>query len=194
MDEDHHDDSADGQYLHMAEALRWEMEKPAAGRGEWVMLVEDDFPICYGERGWDVVRRIMKILEDSRATEKSLPRIRAGFVGTGGSGLIMHRSLLPYLSQILRTHAASKTVLPAGFPRRPPDVVIQDCLVGDDPSCPKGNPSENIPAMVIPSRLMMDHIGGMASTNVHKAANSDKWRCGWRHPFHGRPEVEVVVV
>jgi hypothetical protein len=40
----------------------------------------------------------------------------------------------------------------------------------------------------------MDHIGGMFSTNTHKAVNSDKWRCGWRHAFHGMEEVDVVVV
>jgi hypothetical protein len=48
--------------------------------------------------------------------------------------------------------------------------------------------------MIITSRLVMDHIGGMSSTNEEKAKNSDKWRCGWRHPFHGRTEVDVVVV
>jgi hypothetical protein len=48
--------------------------------------------------------------------------------------------------------------------------------------------------MIISSRLVLDHIGGMATTTEGKRLNSDRWRCGWRHPFHGFDGVEVVVV
>ena len=50
------------------------------------------------------------------------------------------------------------------------------------------------PASCISSRIVLDHIGGMATTIEGKALNSDKWRCGWRHPFHGDDRVNVVVV
>jgi hypothetical protein len=48
--------------------------------------------------------------------------------------------------------------------------------------------------LLITSRLVMDHIGGAASTALGRVYDEGKWRCGWRHPFHGREEVDVVVV
>lgn len=88
--------------------------------------------------------------------------------------------------------------------RRPADIIIQDCLLGVDPLCPTASPSEDTaediwfarkqPTMVITSRLVMDHIGGNASTAKGRVYDLNKWRCGWRHPFHGRPEVTVVPV
>lgn len=88
--------------------------------------------------------------------------------------------------------------------RRPADIIIQDCLLGVDPLCPTAFSSKDMPesvwfarrepTMVITSRLVMDHIGGHASTTKWRVYDSDQWRCGWRHPFHGRPEVIVVPV
>jgi hypothetical protein len=49
-------------------------------------------------------------------------------------------------------------------------------------------------SLIISSRMVLDHIGGMATTTEGKLWNNDKWRCGWRHPFHGQDGVEVVVV
>jgi hypothetical protein len=40
----------------------------------------------------------------------------------------------------------------------------------------------------------MEHIGGQASTALGRMYEKGKWVCGWRHPFHGREEVDVVVV
>lgn len=186
VDRDSHPDYVSGQYLHLAEAFRWVVEK--SPKAEWVMLVEDDFPICQGDRGWNSVRQVMQVLENSRQKGNPIPTKQGGFVGTGGSGLIIHHTTLPILSLLLHTHAETASRLPLGVSRRPADVVLQDCLLGVDPLCAQGK------KLVITSRLVMDHIGGMVTTNPYKALNSDKWRCGWRHPFHGRPQVEVVIV
>ncbi|KAF5383759.1 hypothetical protein D9615_003508 [Tricholomella constricta] len=189
VDTDSHPDSVSGQYLHIAEAFRWSTEQSV--KAEWVMLVEDDFPICGGERGWDAVRRVMQILESTRSPSTKALNRQGGFVGTGGSGLIFHRTMLPVLILLMRTHAETASRLSPTTVRRPADLVMQDCLLGADPLCPQ-KPEGG--GLVITSRMVMDHIGGMATTNQNKAFNDDKWRCGWRHPFHGRRQVEVVVV
>lgn len=208
QDQDTHPDAWSGHYLHLAEAFRWVSDpRPNRHEAEWVMLIEDDFPICAGEVGKDALRKVLAILESSRpppddSTLHPLPRRRAGFIGTGGSGLIIHRTMLPILQAILRLHAEKHSKLPEGLQQRPPDVVMQDCILGRDPLCPIARDElclnqESKPAtcgMVITSRLVMDHIGGMFSTTRGKMKNSDKWRCGWRHAFHGAKGVEVVVV
>jgi hypothetical protein len=79
VDLDTHPDDIDGQYLHLAEAFRWILEDDTK-HGEWVMLVEDDFPICYGIKGWDVITTVVARLERDRLEGN----IRSGFVGTGG--------------------------------------------------------------------------------------------------------------
>lgn len=128
------------------------------------------------------------------------------------SGLIVHRSLLPLLSFILRAHAAIDSPLPGHMRRRPADLIIQDCLLGLDPLCPQPFSHHKYHSLtgeeaadqlmdesgggslIITSRLVMDHIGGAASTTKGTVYEPGKWRCGWRHPFHGREEVDVVVV
>lgn len=92
----------------------------------------------------------------------------------------------------MKTHAEIASKISPDATRRPADLVIQDCLLGKDPLCPQQQRGGG--GLIITSRMIMDHIGGMATTNKDKAYNQDKWRCGWRHPFHGRPEVEVVLV
>lgn len=72
-DMDIHADSYPSQHLHVAEAFRWASEKPSPA--EWVMLVEDDFPLC-GEWGWQGILAVMsKLQHDGKY---------GGFVGTGG--------------------------------------------------------------------------------------------------------------
>jgi hypothetical protein len=75
-------DSKAGQYLHLAEALRWASEGRKHEAAEWVLLVEDDFALC-GEWGWMGVVGVMKKLEKGRRSESVLDRL-GGFVGTGG--------------------------------------------------------------------------------------------------------------
>ncbi|KAG2137501.1 hypothetical protein DEU56DRAFT_972659 [Suillus clintonianus] len=146
------------------------------------MLVEDDFPVC-GEWGW---RGILDVMNELQRDGKY-----GGFVGTGGSGLIIHRSLLPILTHTLRIHGLQHSPMPPSVPRRPADIIIQDCLFGTDLLCPH-NTQE--PSLVITSRLVMDHIGGSASTMRNRRYPADRWRCGWRHPFHGLTRVDVVPV
>ncbi|KAI6013341.1 hypothetical protein BKA83DRAFT_4360944 [Pisolithus microcarpus] len=203
-DRDSHPDEREGQYLHVAEAFRWVYERrqeddivPNRAPAEWIMLVEDDFPLC-GEWGWRGIVGVMRMLEDNRAPSASMGRW-GGFVGTGGSGLIIHRSVLPILTHVLRIHASLNSPLPHGIPRRPPDVIIQDCLLGTDPLCPAyntfmSNSNGGSSSLVITSRLVMDHIGSDKSTAAGRAYSPEKWRCGWRHPFHGLQEVVVVPV
>ena len=82
-DQDTHPDAYEGQYLHLTEAFRWIVEKGATSPG-WVMLVEDDFPIC-GEWGWQGVLRVMQELERGHnAPSPETTKIWGGFVGTGG--------------------------------------------------------------------------------------------------------------
>lgn len=180
IDDDQHPDDEWGHYLHLAEAFRWAEGLPA----EWIMLTEDDFPLCPG--GWDVVSTVMNKLE----SERRAGRISSGFVGTGGSGLILHHSYLPILQMVLREYSRSASRLPPGVHRRAPDQVIQDCLRGTPGSLCERREGK----IIITSRLVMDHIGGMATTTEGKSLNSDKWRCGWRHAWHGAPDVEVVIV
>ncbi|KAJ6555986.1 hypothetical protein B0H19DRAFT_1376917 [Mycena capillaripes] len=198
-DTDQHPDSSSGQHLHVAEALRWAFTQPA----EWVMLLEDDFPLC-GALGRDALARVMQELERGRHPD-FLER-RGAFIGTGGSGLIFHKSLLPIVSTVLKLHANIQSALPADVLRRPADLIMQDCLLGIDPLCPRRAEVINMHSdtvakraylggnLVITSRLIIDHIGATVSTTPGRSYGQDQWRCGWRHPFHGRDEVDVVVV
>jgi hypothetical protein len=79
VDMDTHPEDMDGHYLHLAEAFRWMLEDELKHR-EWIMLVEDDFPICHGSRGWDDITTVVAKLEADRLDGN----IRSGFVGTGG--------------------------------------------------------------------------------------------------------------
>lgn len=74
VDRDSHPQDVDGHFLHLAEAFRWAESNSA----EWVMLMEDDFPICPG--GWEVLSTMVNMLETDRLNDTT----RAGFIGTGG--------------------------------------------------------------------------------------------------------------
>ncbi|ORX40792.1 hypothetical protein BD324DRAFT_612126 [Kockovaella imperatae] len=201
--DDHHED-VQGQALHLAEGFSWWLKDRGADT-DWVMLIEDDFPLCPGR--WSVVETVMNRLESDRLNGD----IRSGFIGTGGSGLIIHKSYLPILIHLLRLHSAKNSILPSDVHRRAPDQIVQDCLLGRPSSLCERKPRDRrsilpfslfsergVPQdngnMIISSRLVLDHIGGMATTQHAKAFNSDKWRCGWRHPFEGDEQVEVVLV
>ena len=81
VDRDSHPDDESGHYLHLAEAFRYAESR----EGEWIMLVEDDFPLCPG--GWEVVETGISLLE----REKAAREINAGFIGTGGRYAIQER-------------------------------------------------------------------------------------------------------
>jgi hypothetical protein len=82
-DTDTHPDAKSGQYLHLAEAFRWQLER-GSDQAEWVMLVEDDFPLCGEEAGRNALRTVMKLLEDGRQGKSAIPDRRGAFIGTGG--------------------------------------------------------------------------------------------------------------
>ncbi|KAH8096861.1 hypothetical protein BXZ70DRAFT_944846 [Cristinia sonorae] len=195
VDTDSHPNDTDGHYVHLAEAFRWVLEKDPSRRAEWIMLAEDDFPVCGGTEGWDVITTVVNMLETDRLSGVAIgaPNLRAGFIGTGGSGIIIHHSYLRLLIMLLRTYSSLSTPLPPNIARRAPDLVVQDCILGRQFSLCERQRGVN-GKTIISSRIVMDHIGGMATTTSGKGLNSDKWRCGWRHPFHGDEAVDVVVV
>jgi len=80
VDVDSHPNDNDGDYLHLAEAFRWMLEGESGSKGEWIMLVEDDFPLCHGDAGWAVITTAVNMLE----TDRIAGNIRSGFIGTGG--------------------------------------------------------------------------------------------------------------
>lgn len=76
QDLDGHPKDQSGHFLHLAEAFRWAEEQKGA---EWIMLVEDDFPVC--DNGWRYIAQVVEQLESDR---RQSGRIRYGWVGTGG--------------------------------------------------------------------------------------------------------------
>ena len=93
VDMDTHPEAKSGQYLHLAEALKWAYDGkgPVAGQShnhtaaEWVLVVEDDFALC-GQWGWDSIVRVMWELESGRIVVDGKETLRrwGGFVATGG--------------------------------------------------------------------------------------------------------------
>lgn len=82
-DGDTHPDAYEGQYLHLTEAFRWIVERDGMS-AEWIMLVEDDFPIC-GDWGWQGVQRVMQALQQGHnIPSPETTKMWGGFVGTGG--------------------------------------------------------------------------------------------------------------
>lgn len=79
IDDDTHPEDQDGHYLHLAEAFR-RMLEGSETKGEWIMLVEDDFPVCHGDAGWSVISTVVNMLE----TDRRAGNTRSGFIGTGG--------------------------------------------------------------------------------------------------------------
>ena len=76
QDLDGHPKDQSGHFLHLAEAFRWAEEHR---RAEWIMLIEDDFPVC--DKGWRYIAQVVVQLESDK---NQSGRIRYGWVGTGG--------------------------------------------------------------------------------------------------------------
>jgi hypothetical protein len=163
----------------------------AHGRSsEWTMIVEDDFPLCPGPRGADAIRAVLSTLESRRKEDEACGAYwawpRAGWVGTGGSGLIFHRSILPAVAHALRTPPPTASTLssPSGENqslvielRAPPDVIMQRCaLRGQGMGCGSAG-------AVISARLAMHHTGGGNSALKHLTP-SERWQCNWRYVVH----------
>ncbi|KII96166.1 hypothetical protein PLICRDRAFT_96669 [Plicaturopsis crispa FD-325 SS-3] len=140
------------------------------------MLVEDDFPLC-GQWGVDGLVQTVDALRRRRKQGGHM----SGFVGTGGSGLLLHSSIIPIAANLLLTQAMSTNLLAPTAT----DIVLQQCIRGVNPLCPPST-------LLIPSRLIMHHAGGELSTFEGRSYPQDRWACGWRHPMHGMKDVEVV--
>ncbi|PSR83463.1 hypothetical protein PHLCEN_2v5735 [Hermanssonia centrifuga] len=199
-------------HLDFADAVQYAFDKGA----EWTMFVEDDFVLC-GSWGLEGLLSVMAELEQER---QGSGKVNGAFIGTGGSGLIFHRSLLPVLKEMLLliAHLTLSAAEPSSaripsppelyHPSIPPDVLSQACLTGSLSVCPSASSSSSpltlLDALnpwyptkesgwVISSRLLMGHRGGAVSTG-NRIYESGKWECGWRHPMHGWRGADVVVV
>lgn len=144
------------------------------------------------------------------------------FVGTGGSGLIVRGWLAERMPDLLlgqddrlgyrrearlsSSRDGDDTTSPDDD--GPPDLVLQDCLLGKVPGCEECSPrsfrhsfgrshpprSARDPfflqgdrygksGLVTSERLLMRHLGYNASTIPDRKYKREEWNCGWRHPF-----------
>lgn len=128
---------------------------------------------------------------------------RAGWVGTGGSGLIFHRSILPAAAHLLRSPPPTFTPSPSANSdsqhireylssiidlRPPPDVIMQNCILskpgavgcGADATGRPPNSRQKGPGAIISARLAMRHAGGDGNSALQHRTPGERWQCGWR--------------
>ncbi|KAI7867074.1 uncharacterized protein EV154DRAFT_571778 [Mucor mucedo] len=132
----------------------------------YIALVEDDFPVC-GTKEW---RKIESVIY---AANIKSPHHCGVFVGTGGSGLFLKPKIAKLASGLLLK-----------YPNLPPDIIIQQCLLGNLYEC-----RECTQTLVTSKTLLMYHIGYNTSTSVDRSYKKNDFQCGWRHPFNGDPNV-----
>ncbi|ORX88704.1 hypothetical protein K493DRAFT_319274 [Basidiobolus meristosporus CBS 931.73] len=157
--------SEKNQHLHFSKAMKLVSE---TYQTSYIEIVEDDFPLC--ENTWPDFLRVLY------HANKHVPEHCGAFVGTGGSGLIFKRHIAEKAHQLLLS--SSQT---------PPDIILQNCLLGVDPQC-----QECSQTLVISKSLLMHHIGYNTSTSDTRSYNADEFQCGWRHPFNGEQSTIVV--
>lgn len=143
----------------------------AAGnfQSTYIALVEDDFPVC-GIKEWKNIESVVY------AANKESPNHCGVFVGTGGSGLF----LKPKIAKLASTLLLKYTDLP-------PDIIIQQCLLGNLDEC-----QECAHTLVTSKTLLMYHIGYNTSTSIDRSYKKNEFQCGWRHPFNGDPNVKTL--
>ncbi|KAI8071495.1 hypothetical protein BC940DRAFT_270282 [Gongronella butleri] len=153
-----HDDNDWNHRRHMAGALKHAVsqEKTSA----YIALLEDDFPIC-GRHAWREIENII-YLANTR-----VPNHCGVFVGTGGSGLFLKPDIARLASDLLFK-----------YDDMPPDIVIQQCLLGKLPECASCQQQ-----LVISKTLLMHHIGYNTSTSDDRSYKKNEFQCNWRHPF-----------
>ncbi|KAK4510805.1 uncharacterized protein ATC70_005239 [Mucor velutinosus] len=132
----------------------------------YIALVEDDFPVC-GAKQW---RQIESVIYDANMAS---PGHCGVFVGTGGSGLFLKPKIAKLASGLLLK-----------YPSLPPDIIIQQCLLGNLKEC-----RECSQTLVTSKTLLMYHIGYNTSTSADRSYKKNEFQCGWRHPFNGDPNV-----
>ena len=141
-------------------------ENPEA---EFIMLHEDDFPICPGTWSWN---------ED--AISLSSKHNSCGvFLGTGGAGLVIKRKVVPQVISLLLDNSLEA----------PADVKVQNCIRG---MYTKHCSLCHNTSLLVASHLVFGHIGFISSMNHAYSKTNSKWSCGWRHAFNGDPDVTVL--
>lgn len=174
---------------------------------EWTMIVEDDFPLCVTSGRGNGARAVLGVVSElERRRLRSVdalkgddgPRIdawpRSAWVGTGGSGLIFHRSILKSAAHLLR----APSLLDSSFSLPPADLILQSCVLGSAPATSRVDAfldmfdlgvgaTGTIGAVgcgnrgaIISSRLAMRHAGGANSALDHSTP-TERWQCGWRY-------------
>ncbi|ORE05508.1 hypothetical protein BCV72DRAFT_306362 [Rhizopus microsporus var. microsporus] len=151
------------QRLHVSKALTLATDR---FESTYYALMEDDFPVC-GPREWHEIEKVIY------TAQKMAPNHCGIFVGTGGSGLFLKPELARLTSQLLLKYA-----------HMPPDIIIQQCLLGHLPEC-----SACADSLVTSKTLLMYHIGYNTSTSEDRVYKKNEFQCGWRHPFNGDPSV-----
>lgn len=194
------------QRLHVARALAHAV---ATTDSRYVMLAEDDFPLCDpATQSWSKLLRGLHELDVRMPDREDGEPGHCGlFVGTGGSGLIMRSEIARRLPALLlgaddmngeRRERDDADVLV----ERAPDLVIQDCLRGLLPGCETCGSGRSVRSTVSSARdpfgsvgdrrgksglaaterLLMRHLGYARSTSGRTYPAS--WaQCGQRHPF-----------
>ncbi|KAI9595834.1 hypothetical protein BDF19DRAFT_440204 [Syncephalis fuscata] len=158
------------QRLHMSRALDL-VATDKDGFSEYIGLVEDDFPLC-GDDAWQLLLRVLWEANVQR------PNHCGVFVGTGGTGLIMHRKVAIRSAKLLQN---------PDFAVIPPDVLLQDCLLGRNPLCSFCNRT-----LTISRTILMQHLGYNTSTSNVRSYGKEMYQCGWRHPFNGDPDILTI--
>lgn len=151
------------QRLHVSKALSHVTD---TFQSTYYALMEDDFPVC-GKKEWHEIETVIY------KAEKNVPNHCGVFVGTGGSGLFLKPDMARLTSQLLLKYVDT-----------PPDLIIQNCLMGQLPECAMCADS-----LVTSKTLLMYHIGFNTSTSEDRSYKKDEFQCGWRHPFNGDPSV-----
>ncbi|ORX51618.1 hypothetical protein DM01DRAFT_1307372 [Hesseltinella vesiculosa] len=162
-----HGDNEWNHRRHIASALQHALQQEKSSA--YVAMLEDDFPIC-GRRAWREIENIIYL------ANTHMPHHCGVFVGTGGSGLFLKPHVAKLASQLLFKYVDM-----------PPDIVIQQCLLGKLPECVTCSQQ-----LVISKTLLMHHIGYNTSTSSERSYNKNEFQCNWRHPFNGDPDVAIL--
>lgn len=179
------------QRLHVARGL----EYAASKRGAYVLLTEDDFPLCEDERpargkerSWDDAWT--KLQAALVATNERMPDAHDDapghcglFLATGGSGLAIRSEIAARLPALLlgsddphgyaREAAAARgeiVVKREGEGADTPDLVIQDCLRGRLPECAVCAPGVGTVkgSARLPGGVVGDRVGKSGLTGTEK--------------------------
>ncbi|CAG8637953.1 15918_t:CDS:2, partial [Gigaspora rosea] len=150
------------QRLHMSKAIKLVAEN---FKSTYIALVEDDFPLCDGK--W---KEVLTVIFNANLR---VPKHCGIFVGTGGR---KNKALV-----------ASNLLLKEESLEIPPDIILQNCLMGSGKGC-----EECTQTLVTSKVLLMYHIGYNTSTSPDRTYLKKDFQCGWRHPFNGDPSVEIT--